>query len=76
MGAGNCYDEFVTQVIFPEPAWSGCVAHAAVQNVFDGRVAAAQSIAERYRTVIEYQQPTETVIKLRVKLPLGQVPQG
>jgi CheY-like chemotaxis protein len=36
---------------------------------------AAQKIAEKYRTTIEYQQPSETLMKVRVKLPIGHSPQ-
>lgn len=33
---------------------------------------AAQKIAERYRTTVQYQQPNETIIKIRVLLPAGR----
>ncbi len=33
---------------------------------------AAQKVAERYRTNVEYMQPTATIMKIRIKLPVGQ----
>ncbi len=44
--AGYSDDEFAAQVVFAQPPRTGGIFHSGIQNVFYGRVAAAQCITD------------------------------
>ena len=56
--------------------FSGLVSVQDVSQKLGLGLAAAQKIAERYRTRVEYQQPSTTIMKIRVKLPVSRPTEG